>query len=763
MRSRILAALLPLLSLYAVSAMALEPFTVKDIRVEGIQRTEAGTVFSYLPVKVGDKLDDEHADAAIHALYATGFFRDVKLEDDDGVLVVLLQERPSIASIKISDVKEFAKDKLTESLKNVGLAEGRIFDRSVLDKAQQELKRQYVAHGNYGVDVKTTVTDLERNRVAVSIDITEGEASHIQQINIVGNHVFTDKELLAAIQLETPNWLSWYTKNDQYSKSKLSGDLETIRSMYFDAGYLEFSIDSTQVSISPDKNDIYITINVTEGAKYTVSNLKFAGPEDVLSHDEMRKLVTIKPGDTFSRKALTASTTAISDRISNDGYAFVNINAIPEVDKDKHEVGFTFMVDPGHRVYVRHLNITGNTVTRDEVIRREARQIENAWLSTSKVQKSKQLVDRLDYFSEVNVETPPVTGATDQVDVNLAVKEKSTGEFTVGAGISSGEGLILSGGITQRNLFGSGKYLSTQVNTSKINQVYSISYTNPFYTDDGMSRGFDLYRRDTNSSSLAVSQYRSSTIGAAMRYGMPIGDDDSIFYGLTVEESQLGLNVYSPQSYVDYVNTFGYTSDDLLGTVGWTHDSRDSAINTRNGTVQSVSLEVALPVGLTQQRYYKLNYQRKWFHPVTDTATMMLNGELGVANGYDGKPLPFFKNYYAGGVGSVRGYEPMSLGPRDADGYAMGGKQRVVGNAEVMMPMPGLGKDQSVRIGAFVDGGTVFGQGILTGNNGLRYSTGVALSWTSPVGPLKLSFAKPLNAKDGDRLQKFQFSLGNSF
>ena len=754
-----LAGLIPLL--YATSAAAIDPFVVKDIRVEGIQRTEAGTVFSYLPVKVGDTLDDERAAAAIHALFATGFFKDVRLEAEQGVLVVLIRERPAIASVEIDGVKEFPKDQLRDSFKYVGLAEGRIFDRSMLDKAEQELKRQYVARGKYGVTVSTTVTPLERNRVAVSFSVTEGETSRIEQINIIGNHAYSEAELRDMMKLDTPTWMSWFSKSDQYSKQKLSADLETLRSFYLDAGYLEFSIDSTQVSITPDKKAIYITINLTEGAKYTVSDIKFAGPENILPYKEMRKLVTIKPGDTFSRKELTASTTKIGDRLGDDGYAFANVNAVPELDKEKHQVAFTFMVDPGQRVYVRRINISGNTKTRDVAIRREFRQMEGGWFSASKVKKSKQRVDRLDFFSEVNVETPPVPGTNDQLDVNLAVKEKATGDFSIGAGISSGEGFILTASVTERNLFGSGNYLSTQINTSKVNKVYSVSYTNPYYTDDGMSRGFDVYKRDVDSTSTAISQYRSSTLGAGVRYGVPVSDDDSIHYGLAAEQTKLSLTPTSSQQMKDYVNTFGASTTSLLGTVGWSHDSRDSVIYTTEGMVQHASAEIGLPV--SNMRYYKLTYQQQWYHPVSREVTLMLNGEGGIGNGYGGKPLPFFKNFYAGGPGSVRGFAPSSLGPHDIYNNALGGTKRIVGNAELLFPMPGMSKEKSVRLSAFVDGGAVYGQSDLTGTAGLRYSAGMAFAWISPIGPLKISYGKPLNTKHGDNLQKFQFTLGSIF
>lgn len=754
-----LAALIPLL--YVTSAAAIEPFVVKDIRVEGIQRTEAGTVFSYLPVKVGERLDDEHATAAIRALFATGFFRDVRLEVDGEVLIVLVRERPAIASVDVDSVKEFPKDKLRDNLKEVGLAEGRIFDRSVLDKAEQELKRQYVARGKYGVEIKTIVTPLERNRVAVRFDVIEGEASKIRQINIVGNHAHSEAELRDLMQLDTPRWMSWLTKNDQYSKPKLSADLETLRSFYLDAGYLEFSLDSTQVSITPDKKDIYITINITEGPKYTVSDIKFAGPENILPHEEMRKLVTVKPGDIFSRKELTASTTKVGDRLGDDGYAFANVNAVPELDKEKHQVAFTFTVDPGHRVYVRRINIAGNSKTRDAAIRREFRQMESGWFSASKVKKSKQRVDRLDFFSEVNIETPAVQDSNDQLDVNLTVKEKATGDFSIGAGIATGEGLLLTASVTERNLFGSGNYLSTQINTSKVNTLYSVSYTNPYYTDDGVSRGFDVYRRDVNSTSTTVSPYTSSTLGAGMRFGVPISDDETIRYGLSTEQTKLGLTSSSTQRIIDYVNTFGHTSANVLGTVGWSHDSRDSVIYTTEGMVRNAYAELALPV--TNQRYYKLTYQQQWFHPVSREMTLMLNGEVGVGNGYGGRPLPFFKNFYGGGPGSVRGYAPSSLGPRDTLNNALGGNRRVIGNAELLFPMPGMTKEKAVRMSLFTDAGAVYGQGDLTGTAGLRYSAGVAIAWVSPVGPLKVSLAKALNAKTDDKLQKFQFTLGTIF
>jgi outer membrane protein insertion porin family len=740
----------------------MEPFVVKDILVEGIQRTEAGTVFSYLPVKVGDTLNDEQSAAAIRALFATGFFTDVRLKADKGVLVVIVRERPSIASVDIEGVKDIPKDQLRDNLKFVGLAEGRIFDKAALEKSENELKRVYVARGKYAVSIKTTVTELERNRVAVSFDVVEGDVSKIRQINIVGNQAFSEKDLLDLMKLTTPTMWTWISSNDQYSKQKLSADLEVLRSFYMDSGYLEFSADSTQVSITPDKRDIYITININEGEKYKVSDIKLLAPESILPHEDMRNLIDIQVGDVFSRNKLTESQKKISDRLGDDGYAFANVNAVPELDKTKHEVAFTFVADPGQRVYVRHINVSGNTKTKDEVIRREFRQMEGAWFATKKIQKSKQRVDRLDFFSEVNLETPPVQGSKDQVDLNVSVKEKPTGSFNVGAGISSSQGLVLTAGVTQSNLFGTGKVLSTQVNTSKSNQVYSVSYTNPYYTDNGVSRGFDIYQRNLDTTTTSISPYKSYTLGGGVRFGVPIDEDETMHYGLSVEQATYELTPASPIQFKNYVSVYGTTTNNMLGTVGWTRDSRDSAIYPTDGKVQRAFTEVVLP--FSDQHFYKLTYQHQKFHPLSKDITLMINGEAGMAGTYDRNPLPFFKYFYAGGVGTLRGYEPNSVGPRDINGAYLGGDKRLLASSELLFPLPGSGKEKSVRLSAFVDGAAVFGTATeIDGSDGPRYSTGLALTWISPVGPLKMSYAWPIAEHPGDRLQRFQFTLGQIF
>jgi outer membrane protein insertion porin family len=746
------------LALMSVPAQAIEPFVIQDIRVEGIQRTEPGTVFSYLPVKVGDTMTDEKASQTIRALFATGFFRDVSLEAEDGVLVVLVQERPSIAQIEFTGLREFDKETVLKAMNQIGLAEGRIFDKGLLDRAEQELKRQYLSRGRYAANVNTTVTPLERNRVSLNFAVEEGDAAKIRQISIIGNQTFSERELLRQLSLRTPGWLTWYSKADQYSRQKLAADLEALRSYYLDRGYLEFTVDSTQVSITPDKKDIYITVAVTEGPKYTVSDIKIGG-EPLLPEPEIRKLITLKPGEVFSRARVTESTKAISDRLGKSGYAFVNVNAAPELDKEKRQAAFTFFVDPGRRVYVRRVNIAGNNRSRDEVIRREMRQMEGGWFNAEAIALSRSRIDRLGYFNEVNVETPAVTGTTDQVDVNVSVVERPTGAVLLGAGFGSGEGVILSGSVSQQNIFGSGKHVTLGVNTSRINTTYSLSYTDPYYTVDGVSRGFDLYLRELDAVESGLGNYRTQSLGATMRFGVPITEFDTINYGLGYEKTRIETFADSPLIYLDYVAAFGSRNDAILGTVGWTRDSRDSLIYPTKGSLQKIGLEVGLPGG--SLNYWRMQSQYQQYFPISRDYTLMLNAEAGYGDGYgDTTRLPFFKNFYVGGVNSLRGFRVFTVGPKDIQGNPRGGQAKILGNAEFLFPFPGLAGERSARMSAFIDSGW-------TGNkfemSDLRASVGIGALWVSPMGPLKISIAMPFRDRPDDKKQVFQFTFGGAF
>jgi len=746
------AALVPSLA----AAQELQPFVVKDIRVEGLQRTEPGTVFSYLPVKVGETMNADKASAALRALYATGFFADVRLEVENQVLVVIVRERPAIAQIDFSGMKEFEPDTVKKVLRDLGMAEGRIFDRAVLEAAQQELKRQYLSRGLYGATVETTVTPLERNRVGISIAVTEGDVAKIRGINIVGAEVFKESELLGLFVLRTPGWLTWYTQHDRYSRERLAADLETLRSFYLNRGYLDFSLESTQVSITPDRREIYITVNIVEGQTYTVSQVTLGG-QLLVPREELEPLIQLKPGDVFSREKLAASTKAISDRLGNEGYAFANANAIPTVDKEKRTVAFSIVVDPGRRVYVRRIDIAGNNKTRDEVVRRELRQLEGAYYDASKIQLSRRRIDRTNYFGEVTVETLPVEASPDQVDVVYSVKEKQTGALTFGVGFSSVENIAISASITQANIFGTGKYLSASINSGSVNQVYALSYFDPYYTVDGVSRGFDLYKRTVDASSLAVGAYVSDSLGGGVKFGYPVSEQVSVDFGLNLESVELQVFSNSPFQYIDFVREFGTNYTYLSGSTGVSYDTRDSVITTTAGTFLRLSGELA---GGDLQ-YFRLNYQHQWYRPLTRTYTLHLGGDIGYADGYADKPLPFFKNYFVGGPGSVRGFRSFSLGERDPNGNALGGNRKFAGTAEILFPMPGAEHDKSVRLAAFLDGGQVYVNRIVLGD--LRYAAGIALFWSSPLGPLRLSFAHPLNAQSGDQKQGLQFTFGTGF
>ena len=755
------------LALVAGAAWGAEPVTVKDIRIEGIQRTEAGTVFNYLPVKVGDKVDDDRAADAIRALFATGFFSDVKVSVEGDVLVVSVQERPAIFTIDINGAKDITKDSLKDALKTVGIAESRIYDKSLIDRAEKELKRQYLGRGRYSAQITTTVKPLERNRVALSFDIDEGEVARIQEIHFNGAAAFKESELLDLMVLSTPGWLTWYNKNDQYSKQKLSSDLETIRSYYQNRGYLEFSIDSTQVSITPDRESIFITVNITEGQRYTVSEVALAGSFPV-PEAELRKLVTLAPGEAFSRERVTESTKKITDRLANDGYSFANINAEPILDRAKNTAAFTFTVDPGRRVYVRRINITGNAKTRDEVVRREIRQLEGAWYSTEKVNRSKVRLERLGFFSEINVETPAVPGTTDQVDVNFTVTERSTGSIQLGAGYSTSEKLILSTSISQNNIFGTGNALTLSLNTGSLSRTVAVSYYNPYYTDEGIGRGFSVYDRKVDTANLSgVAPYSSESIGGDINFSVPLSETDAIGFGAGAEHTKLGVFTTSALRYLDFVNRFGSTTNTIKATASFSRDSRDSVLFPTQGLLQQYSMEVGLPGG--DLHYYRGDIHGQYLVPLSaiflPRISLSLNGEYGFANGLGDQPLPFFKNFFGGGVGSVRGYTTNTLGPKDPNNnaIAIGGNRLFIANAELLFPFPGSKTDKSLRLSLFADAGNVYGPGDTFGTASLRYSAGTALTWYSPVGPLKLSYAVPIHKQPLDNIERLQFTLGQTF
>jgi len=770
------------LLLLSIVAFAIEPFVIKDIKIEGLQRTEPGTVFNYLPVQVGDTMTEDKSSEAIKSLYRTGFFKDVRIEADQNILLITVQERPSIADIQFSGNKAFQSDKLKEGMKGIGLAEGQIYDKSKLEFAEQEIKKQYLAQGKYTATVKTSASPLERNRVAIRFDIEEGIVSRIKEINVVGNQLYSIKDITSQFQLKTTNWLSWWYKDDQYSKQKLTADLETLKSFYMNRGYLEFSVDSTQVSITPDKDDVYITINISEGPKYKVSDVKLAGDLQQVPESELQALIKIKKDDIFNREKITESTKGINARLGNDGFAFSNVNAIPEINKEEHTASFTFFVDPGRKVYVRRIDIEGNQRTRDDVIRREFRQVESGWYAADKIDRSKVRLNRTQFFSDVNIETPAVPGITDQVDLKVKVTERNTGSVMFGAGLNSAEGLVGSFNVTQANFLGTGDRVSAQVNTGSINKTYSLSVTKPFYTPEGISLGYDIYRRDVNTSRLNLATYNTSSYGAGVRFSVPLTERNFISYGLTfdnTEVSNLELN-RSPQRFIDYCRSVnandasGCSMNSLTANIGWAIDSRDDILFPRKGELKRVNAEVSTP-GLDIQMY-KITLQETWYKDLSKDFTVMLNGQLGYADSYGGKEFPFFKNFYLGGVNTVRGYRQGSIGPvclqNDTScgsgnlgrNTFLGGNKQVVANAELFMPVPFLKNDNNqFRLSAFIDAGNVYGLDESINLSTIRYSAGMGVLWVSPFGPLKLVYAVPFNNLSTDRTESFQFQMGQQF
>ena len=741
------------------TAWALAPFKVQDIRVEGLQRVEPGTIFASLPLRVGDEYNDEKGAAAIRALFALGLFKDVRLEATGNVLVVVVEERPTIADVEFAGTKEFDKDTLKKAMRDVGLTEGRPFDKALADRAEQELKRQYINKSLYGAEVVTTVTPIERNRVNLTFTVTEGEPAKIKDIRIVGNQAFSESTLKGLFDQDTGGWMSWYTKSNRYARAKLNADLETLRSYYLARGYLEFRIDSTQVAISPDKQDISITINVTEGQRYVVSGVKLEGSY-LDRDDEFKSLITIRPGEPYNADKVAETTKAFTDHFGNFGFAFARVEAVPEIDRENNRVALVLRAEPARRAYVRRIQVSGNNRTRDAVVRREFRQYEASWYDGDKIKLSRDRVDRLGFFTEVNVETQEVPGSPDQVDLVINVVEKPTGSLQLGAGFSSAEKVSLSFGIKQENVFGSGNYLGVDVNTSKYRRTLVFSTTDPYFTQDGISRTLDLYYRTAKPYQHQGGDYELVTAGASVRFGVPFSENDTVFFGGGLEQTQIKSGTNIPAAYLAYAREFGDTSWSLPLTIGWSRDNRDSALAPNSGRYQRLNTEWAVA---GDARYIRGNYQYQQYIPLNKQYTFAFNGELGLGKGMNGQPFPVFKNFYSGGLGSVRGFDQGTLGPRDVTGASLGGPKKVTLNAELIAPFPGAGNDRTLRWFAFVDAGNVYGENDNWELSELRASAGLGLSWISPLGPLRLAYAQPVRKFAGDRIQKLQFQIGTSF
>ena len=749
------------ITLSAQVAMALTPFVIKDIRVEGLQRVEAGTVFASLPVRVGDTYSDDMASASIKALFGLGLFNDVRISVDGAVLMVIVAERPIVGSVTFTGTKEFDKEVLVKALKDIGLSEGRPFDKALADKAEQELKRQYINRSMYAAEMVTTVTPVEGNRVNLSFAVSEGDTAKIKSIKIIGAQAFSESTLLGLFDSDTGGWLSWYTKSDRYARPKLNTDIESLRSYYLTRGYLEFTVDSTQVTIAPNKQDIGITINVTEGERFVVSKVSLAG--NFLEKDaQFQALVAIRPGEPYNVNEVAQTAKAFTDFYANFGYAFAQVDPQTTIDRSTNRVEITLKADPSRRVYVRRINIAGNDTTRDEVVRREFRQMESAWYDGEKIRASRNRVDRLGYFKEVALDTVEVPGFPDQADLLVTVVEKPTGSLSLGAGYSSADGLGLSLGFKQENAFGSGNSVGIEVNTSKLNTTYVFSTTDPYFTQDGVSRSFDLYYRTTRPYA-DVNSYALKNIGTSLRFGVPFSETDTVYFGAGYDVTTIEEGTFLPLAFVQFAEEFGYTASAVPLTIGWGRDTRDSGLVPSSGRLLKANAEWSVAGDLT---YLRGTTQAQQFFPLSKRVTLAFNGELSLGAPTNGQTYPLFKNYYSGGIGSVRGFEPGSLttGTQRGQGVvATGGNKKLTFNAEVLSPLPGGGNDRTLRVYAFFDAGGLYGPEESIALGDLRSSVGFGLSWISPVGPLRLSYAKPITQFDSDKIQSLQFTIGTTF
>jgi len=772
-----------------------ESFTISDIRVNGLQRVSAGSVFGALPLNVGETADDRQLVEATRSLFKTGFFQDINLGRDGNVLVITVVERPSISSIEIEGNKAITSEDLLKGLNQSGLSEGEIFQRATLEGVRNELQRQYVAQGRYSAEIEAEVIPQPRNRVALKININEGTVAAIQHINVVGNTVFPDEDLVDLFELKTTNWLSFFKNDDKYAREKLSGDLERLRSYYLDRGYINMDISSTQVSITPDKKHVYITVNVDEGQKYSVREVKLSGDLKV-PEDEVKALLLVKKGQVFSRKLMTTTSELITRRLGNEGYTFANVNGVPEAHDDDHTVSITFAVNPGKRAYVNRINFRGNTKSEDEVLRREMRQMEGGWASTYLIDQSKTRLERLGFFKEVNVETPQVPGTDDQVDVNYSVEEQASGSITASVGFAQNAGLILGGSISQNNFLGTGNKVSIGLTRSEYQTRYNFGFVDPYWTVDGVSLGYNAFYRTTDYDELDtdVSSYAVDSFGGGVSIGYPISETARLTFGLTVQEDEIKTGDYTVDEIIAFLDREGDNFLNFKGSVGWSESTLNRGVLANRGHSQSLVLESTIPG--SDLSFFKLDYRAQIFAPLTTNTTMRFHTELGFGDGYGSTSgLPFYENYYAGGFNSVRGFEDSSLGPRstpsfvpgggqdkygrytdpDQDPLPFGGNVLIQGGAEYLFPLPFVKDQRSLRTSLFWDVGNVFDTNCSStqknrGDSGcdldlssLASSVGVGVTWITALGPLSFSLAMPIKKPDDADTQVFQFSLGQTF
>jgi len=760
----------------AITATGIKPaladeFTVADIEVEGLQRVSAGSVFSAFPVNIGERMDETRLAGAIKDLFRTGLFTDIQASRDEGVLILSVRERPSISSIEIEGNKNIETEMLMDALAGAGLEEGQVFRRATLEKLELEILRSYIAQGRYNARVKATAEELPRNRVAIRLDINEGSVAAIQHINIVGNEDFSDEELIGLFELRTSSWWNSLTNKDKYARERLSGDLESLRSFYLDRGYLDFNVESSQVSISPDKQEVFIAISVNEGPQYTISDIRFRG-ELIVGEEELRKFIPVKEGDVFSRAQMTAISEALSFRLGREGYAFANVNAVPEPGED-NTAAVTFFVEPGKRAYVRRVNFDGNVSTKDEVLRQEMTQMEGGVASSDRIEFSKTRLERLGFFQTVDVETVPVPGTDDLVDVNYSVQEQPTGSLSASVGFSQNSGVILGASVSENNFFGTGKRVSFGVNVSDSVKSANVSYLDPYYTVDGVSRGFSLFARETDYEEEDISSYLLDEYGGRLTFGYPTDSITRLNFGAGVTQSKIKPGVFSAQEVRDFIVDEGdsFTNYFLFGS--WRRSTLNRGVLPTNGYSHSLSLDVAVPG--SDLTFYKATHRTDFYFPLTDSANWVFRArsEIGYGDGYgDRSQMPFFEHFYSGGYGSVRGYEANSLGNKAeraagdfSDPDPFGGNVLTEGGLELIFPTPFAGDSRSMRTSFFVDAGQVFDteRGFDPELGEVRTSAGVSFQWITAVGPLAFSLAKPLNDKSGDDTQVFQFSLGQTF